>query len=184
MDAVDNSLSEIRGITQQALKEMRLLVYELRPATLEQEGLIGALQHRLDAVEGRTGVKARLLLGEMVELSEHLEEALYHITQEALNNALKHAAATRVTVRLNVDEGQQVTLEITDNGSGFDQDTLNGGGLGLVSMRERAEGLGGSITIASTPGKGTTVKVRVKNEEINNEPSRIFLSSHNFQESL
>lgn len=179
MDEVDNSLREIREITQQALKEMRLLVYELRPATLEQEGLIGALQHRLDAVEGRTGVKARLLLGEMVELDDHLEEALYHITQEALNNALKHAAATVVTVRLNVDEEQQVTLEIADNGSGFDQDTLNGGGLGLVSMRERAEGLGGTITIKSTPGEGTTVEVRVKIGETNNESSRIFLSSHN-----
>jgi signal transduction histidine kinase len=91
-----------------------------------------------------------------------VEEALYHIAQEALNNALKHAAATSVTVHVR-GEGDRVELEVVDNGTGFDLNTeRDRGGMGLVSMRERAEKLGGSLTVLSTPGEGTRVKVGVE----------------------
>ena len=86
-------LEELGKIAQQALKEMRLLVHELRPPALEQEGLVGALQQRIDAVEGRAGIQARLLVEGEVRLEPSVEEALYRIGQEALNNALKHALA-------------------------------------------------------------------------------------------
>ncbi|NIR15549.1 MAG: histidine kinase, partial [Desulfobacterales bacterium] len=76
---------------QQALKEMRLLVYELRPLALRNEGLIGALQQRLDAVERRAGIDARLIVDGEVILPSPVEENLFRIAQEALNNALKHA---------------------------------------------------------------------------------------------
>jgi signal transduction histidine kinase len=122
---------------------------------------VGALQHRLDAVEGRAGVQARLLADETLELSGAVEEELYHIAQEALNNALKHAGATAVTVQINASAGQ-VELVITYNGHGFDPAAVGQAGLGLTSMRERAAKLGGSLSIVSAPGQGATVKVSVK----------------------
>jgi signal transduction histidine kinase len=147
-------------VAQQALKEMRLLVYELRTAALETEGLVGAVQQRLDAVEKRAGVEARLVVEAMVDLPAVVEEGLYRIAQEALNNALKHAAATSVTVRINADN-EQAVLEISDNGRGFAPNEVNTGGMGLSTMRERAERLGGQFTITATPGKGTRVSVTI-----------------------
>lgn len=160
-------LGRLGETAQQALKEMRLLVYELRPMALETEGLVGALQQRLDAVEKRAGVQARLLVEvgaqsvEPLHLPAPLEEGLYRIAQEALNNALKHAAANAVVVRIHAED-DCVQLEVTDNGKGFDVAAVRDqGGLGLVSMRERAERLGGVLTILSAPGEGTTVRVNV-----------------------
>jgi signal transduction histidine kinase len=159
---VEEYLVDLGGIAQQALKEMRLLVYQLRPAILEQEGLVGALQQRLDAVERRSSIETRLLVDETLVLPTVVEEGLYRIIQEALNNTLKHASASYVTVRIYVQQGQ-VNLEVIDNGRGFDYDNMSyTGGLGLVSMKERAEKLGGSFTILSKPGEGAAVKVSLK----------------------
>jgi signal transduction histidine kinase len=162
LDRVQGYLDRLGEISQQALKEMRLLVYELRPLVLRREGLVGALQLRLDAVEKRAGVDARLLVAGEIELPAPVEEALYRIAQEALNNALKHAAPTAVTVNVQRD-GEQVMLEVTDDGRGFDPTaTTNAGGMGLVSMEERMERLGGTLEIASRPGEGTTVRVTLE----------------------
>jgi len=162
LNRVEQHLDRLGDISQQALKEMRLLVYELRPLALRREGLVGALQQRLDAVEKRAGMDARLLTEGEIELAAPVEEALYRIAQEALNNAMKHAAATSVTVRISTED-DRVTLEIVDNGRGFGpQDSGAAGGLGLVSMRERAEKLDGTVNVISAPGKGTSVQVCVK----------------------
>jgi signal transduction histidine kinase len=162
LEAVKHNLKRMGETAQQALKEMRLLVYELRPLDLEKEGLIGALHQRLSAVEGRVNIKARLVAEELVELPAPVEEELYRIAQEALNNALKHAATTSVTIYLRV-EGDQVELEVVDDGKGFDPNAASDtGGLGLISMQERAEKLNGSLAIHSIPGEGTRVKVSVK----------------------
>jgi signal transduction histidine kinase len=148
-------------IAQHALKEMRLMVHELRPPLLEQEGLVGALRQRLEAVEGRAGVRIRLLADELVSLPAPVEEGLYRIALEALNNALKHAAATSVKVYVR-SQDSGIELEIVDDGNGFDPDALDdSGGIGLSSMRERAEKLGATLAIQSTPGKGTQVLVRI-----------------------
>jgi signal transduction histidine kinase/HAMP domain-containing protein len=161
LERVEGYLTRLGEIAQQALKEMRLLVYQLRPLALQREGLVGALQQRLDAVEGRVGVEARLLAEKLVELPASVEEGLYRIAQEALNNALKHAAATSVTVYIRIED-ERVELEVVDDGQGFDPNTVSDrGGMGLASMRERAEKLGGSLTILSAPGEGTRVKVSV-----------------------
>jgi signal transduction histidine kinase len=161
LESVASYLGRLGEIAQQALKEMRLLIYELRPPALEQIGLVGALQQRLDAVEGRAGVEARLLVEEEGQLAAPVEEALYRIVLEALNNALKHAAATSVTVWIRLD-GERTELEVADNGRGFDPAAVSDkGGLGLVTMRERAERLGGTLMITSAPGEGTRVKASV-----------------------
>ncbi len=149
-------------IAQQALKEMRLLVYQLRPLVLKREGLVGALQHRLDAVEKRAGVDARLLVTGSLDLPDSMEEGLYRIAQEALNNALKHAAPNSVTLRIRA-QAHRVRLEVEDDGQGFDETTVaGGGGMGLISMRERTERMGGSFSLVSAPGEGTTVRVVVE----------------------
>jgi signal transduction histidine kinase len=98
--------------------------------------------------------------GQEVKLPADVEEALYGIAQEALNNALKHAQPSSVTVTLRM-EGR-VELEVADDGSGFDAGAVDGaGGIGLVSMQERAEKVGGTLTIHSAPGKGTRINVTI-----------------------
>jgi signal transduction histidine kinase len=165
LEDVTAPLAELGSIGQQALKEMRLLVHQLRPPVLEKEGLLGALHQRLAAVERRAGVDARLLAGDLVELPGAVEDGLYRIAHEALNNALKHASATSVTVRIEAD-AHQVEMEVRDNGQGFDMAAAGEqGGIGLSSMRERAEHLGGTCTIASVPGQGTQVRVWVRMRE-------------------
>jgi PAS domain S-box-containing protein len=162
LERVENYLARLGEAAQQSLKEMRLLVHELRPPVLGREGLVGALQQRLDAVEGRSGVETRLRMEGTLELPALVEEELYRIAQEALNNALKHAAATRVTIHIRAND-QGVELEVADNGIGFNPEAVSDkGGVGLVSMRERAERLDGLLTIFSASGEGTRVRITVQ----------------------
>jgi nitrate/nitrite-specific signal transduction histidine kinase len=166
-DAIDDGrvetsrqhLARIQDIALQVLKELRLMVYELRPHTLDEVGLEGALRERLDAVERRAGIEGQLVVEGNPELPPDVEQGLFRIAQEALNNALQHSAASSVTVRLR-DRGGSVELEVVDNGNGFDPSSVHGhGGVGLAGMRERAQALGASIEILSAPGMGTTVRV-------------------------
>jgi len=158
---VQQYLSRMGETTLQALKDMRLLIHQLHPPTLTQEGLVGALRQRLEAVERRAGVETQLLVETPLELPARVEAGLYGIAQEALNNLLKHSAATRVTVRLGADDAG-LKLEVMDNGQGFDLGSVGDqGGMGLASMQERARNLGGSLQIASRPGQGTSIKVHV-----------------------
>jgi len=155
--------TQIGETGQQALKEMRLLIHKLRPSVLAKEGLVRALQQRLNSVEGRTGVKSRLMIEGEAKLSPALEDALYHIAQEALNNALRHAMASEVTVQLAFLTGDSVMIRIEDNGRGFDPDmATDSDGMGLTSMHERAESFGGQLTIQSTSGQGSIVEARLK----------------------
>lgn len=161
LDSEDDPLTELGDIAQQALKEMRLMVHELRPPDLEEEGLLGALHQRLGAVEKRAGVEARLVAEDLVELPPDVEQGLYRIALEALNNSLKHASATSVTVRIRARDGW-AELEVEDRGLGFDIKTIESlRGLGLASMVERAEKLGGALIIDSDMGHGTRVLARV-----------------------
>lgn len=156
------TLKRLGMTAHQALKEMRLLLYELRPFTLEKVGLVGALRQRLEAVEKRAEIKTQLRADDLPELPSRVEEGLYFIAQEALNNALKHADSKKTEVNIHCDEGW-IELEVCDYGKGFmlhDQD--QGQGMGLASMKERAAALGGELLITTQPGKGTCVSVRVK----------------------
>ena len=154
-------LLRLGEISQQALREMRLLVYELRPLALSGLGLIGALQQRLDAVERRSGVEVNFSTEDEIEIPEDIEEELYRIAIEALNNALKHASPTSLTVSIRKLEKREVPcieLAIIDDGIGFNPDKNDSEvGFGLVSMRERIEKLGGELDIISAPGEGTQV---------------------------
>ena len=122
---------------------------------------MAALQARLEAVEERAGLETEFKVEGEGHLPLEIEEELYRIAQEALNNALKHAQARRITVSLRQDQ-RTVTLEIADDGIGFDPSTaLEYGGLGLDGMEERAAQLGARLTVQSRPGEGTRVTVEV-----------------------
>jgi signal transduction histidine kinase len=155
------SLTSLEATSLQALKEMRLLLYELRPEALEAEGLLRTVERRFDAVERRAGTKATVILEveDELELPPVLERELYYLAIEALNNVLKHAQATEVAVLLR-QGASHLRLAITDNGCGFDPQQVSAG-YGLGHMRERAQRLGGQLSISSAPGAGTRVEVDV-----------------------
>ena len=156
-------LREIRDSSQQTLKETRLLIFELRPPVLENEGLVPALRARLESVESRSGLKTQIYLQEVGRLRDRIESGLYGISNEVLNNILKHAHATEVRISLEKKDNK-IIMEISDNGVGFDSASLEThGGLGLKGMRERAEQFGGDLQIQSNE-KGTRVKVEVTHE--------------------
>ncbi len=140
-------LDRIDKAAQQALKEMRLLVYQLRPSDYLEEGLIGALSRRLESVEKRTNINASLVFEGEINLDESQEMALYRIAEEALNNTLKHAQASEVIIKVSgTDNG--LSLSIRDNGLGFDPEVESiKGGMGLENMTDRALALGGKFRI-------------------------------------
>jgi len=162
-NAVGRTLVHIGETTRQALREMRLFIHQLRPPELEAEGLVGALHQRLAAVEGRANIQARLLVDESVpaSLPAPVQEALYWIATEALNNTLRHARATEVTLTLREAAGQ-LSMAIVDNGSGFDPQAQDTGGMGLRNMEAYAAQIGGELHITSAPGAGARVEVTVR----------------------
>jgi signal transduction histidine kinase/ligand-binding sensor domain-containing protein len=162
-DRVAEHLQELQDTAQEALAEMRLLIFELRPPVLEELGLVAALQARLQAVEGRAGLRTEFKTNLEERLPPDVEEGLYRIALEALNNALKYAQARDIKVHLRQDEPRRMeptrlNLEIADNGVGFDLAAARErGGLGLLAMEERAAELGGRLTVESAPGSGTQI---------------------------
>jgi len=161
VDAAADNLTKLRRTARDALGQMRLLIYRLRPPILEEEGLAAALEARLETVETRAGLKTKLELTGMEELPKDVENELYSIAIEALNNTLKHANAERVSVSLSQKDGT-FNMEIADDGSGFDLDSAQeSGGLGLRGMQERVAQLGGHFKIESQPGQGTRIYVTV-----------------------
>ena len=139
---------------------MRLLLFELRPPLLQEQGLAAALQARLRAVEARAGLATAFEGDDADQLRLETERELYRVAQEALNNVLKHAHASRATVRLDVWT-DRAAREVVDDGVGFEPTLRGGGGDGLPGMRERAARLGGTLRIESAPGEGTRVRVEV-----------------------
>ena len=160
-DQVSEYLREIRDSAQQTLQETRLLIFELRPPILEQEGLASALRSRLETVESRSGLKTQIQLQELDQIPVEVEAGLYGVANEALNNILKHAHATSIKVALK-KESNKIVLEIQDNGIGFDVNAVPGG-MGLNGMKERAEQFGGDLQIQSDTN-GTRIRVEVTDE--------------------
>jgi PAS domain S-box-containing protein len=157
---VAQPIDHVMRLAEASQTEMRALIFELRPESLEMEGLVAALNRQIEAVRARHRISARTMSSAEPELPIEVKEALHRIAQEALWNTVKHARARRVDVRLKSDGGS-VVLEIADDGVGFDPDGSFPGHLGLRSMHERATGVGGSLEVISARGRGTRVIVRV-----------------------
>ena len=164
-DKVEAQLERVQSLARGALTEMRSLIFQLRPAALEEQGLAVAIQRHLDALQSREQIKIEFEQDGIGRLNHEHEQTLYRIAQEATNNIVKHAHATTAHVKLTIGE-TQATLTIEDNGTGFDQAEAalrnqERKSLGMTSMRERAELAGGQFTIESAPGRGTIVIIAI-----------------------
>jgi signal transduction histidine kinase len=158
-------IDRIDGIVAQLDKDLDVLAWDLRPASLDDRGLEGALSALLGQWSPTTSIAAEFHATLPGRLQREVESQLYRIAQEALNNVSKHSGASHVAVLLE-RRGDDVTLVIEDDGRGFDveretQARQQHGGMGLLGMRERAALIGGRVQVETAPGKGTTVFVRV-----------------------
>jgi signal transduction histidine kinase len=150
----------IMSLAQAGLAEMRALIFELRPESLENEGLIAALDKQIASTRARHGIAIEFAPAAEPECGIEVKEALYRIAQEALHNVVKHAQARCVTVRLEAFDCALV-LTVQDDGCGFDATASFPGHIGLHSMPERARKIGGDVMVESRPGDGTRVVARV-----------------------
>ncbi len=158
---VESHLEELTQLSREAMADMRLLIFELRPPILAKSGLATALQSRLESVEAKAGFKTDFDSAGSFQLSPAQESELYRIAQEALNNIVKHAQANRVTIHLTGQPGC-VRMTIEDDGVGFDPLSVeHGGGQGFRNMRERAANIGARFSFESVPGQGTKITIEV-----------------------
>jgi len=156
-------VGEAENLSYEAQQELTNLIHELRPVELEEKGLAAALEEYGSRWSRQGGIAVSTDLDGERSFPPEVEKALFRLAQEALANVSKHAEAGQVIVALACTEGA-ITLKITDDGRGFDPQAAEGQGLGLQSMRERIEGLGGALTVESAPGTGTRLIARLELE--------------------
>jgi PAS domain S-box-containing protein len=153
-------LDYVLSLAEAGLAEMRALIFELRPDALEKEGLVAALTRQATAARARHKLEVSTEFCREPTLPFAAKEALYRISQEALNNVAKHAQASQVDIHLK-DDDRGITFEVRDNGIGLDPQCEYPGHMGIQSMRERVGELGGRLEIESSPGNGTRIRVRI-----------------------
>lgn len=154
------SIEYVLTLAEAGLAEMRALIFELRPESLEQEGLVAALTKQVAVLRTRHGLSVEANLEEELSLPLEVKHTLYRVAQEALQNIVKHAHANKVVLQLT-EKANEVALEVCDNGNGFDPTRPFPGHLGLRSMRERVAKVDGTLTIKSVTGQGTHISVRI-----------------------
>jgi signal transduction histidine kinase len=162
-EAARTQLERVRALSREALDELRSLILGLRPADLEHDGLEGALRKEVAMVSRVHGIEVKLRARSVPGPDAPRDAQVLRIANEAVHNAVRHAAASRVTVDLRGDGSTLLALEVTDDGHGFDPEDpeLRSRHLGLTSMEERAAELGGRLAITSAPGGGTTVRLEL-----------------------
>ena len=160
--AASDQVARLGELAQEALEELRGLIFELRPASLEEEGLAATLRKHVDMLRRVHGRDVELRITGAARTAPETDGEVLRIAQEALNNALRHADAERIELRLQARDGR-LTLTVADDGIGFDPAApgLRARRLGLTSMEERARALGGTLAVVSRPGDGTTVTLEV-----------------------
>ncbi|MCB0173207.1 MAG: HAMP domain-containing protein [Anaerolineae bacterium] len=163
-DQVKPHLQEAEQLVREAQQELTTLILELRPAALEGQGLAKALNHYVADWSRQTKVKADIRISGERLLPLPTEQTLFRVAQEALANIARHSRATAAEIYLGW-EADEIRLVISDNGCGFNMSQVNGKGVGLQSMRERIEVLGGHFFVKSQPGVGTQVIARIVNPE-------------------
>ena len=158
---ISEPIEHILTMAEAGLAEMRALIFELRPETLENEGLVSALTKQATAIQTRHNLTVRMSLCEEPDISLDLKLLLYRVAQEGLHNVVKHARAGTIDLVLECPEGE-IRLTIRDDGCGFDP-SVPPKGLGLRSMAERVEQVSGQLLINSEPDTGTTISVILPN---------------------
>ncbi|TME05173.1 MAG: sensor histidine kinase [Chloroflexi bacterium] len=157
-DHVAEPLDYVLSLAEAGLAEMRALIFELRPESLEMEGLVSALTKQAAALQARYEIAVSTELCDEPDLPLRTKQELYRIAQEAMHNTVKHARASEVVLSLE-QTADGITMEVRDDGVGFDTTASFPGHLGLHSMRERVANLGGTFQIESTPGAGARICV-------------------------
>lgn len=160
-EASKENLAEAEQLVRQAQQELTTLIRELRPAALKGKGLAAALRECVSDWSRQSHIPAEVRIRGERPLPLPLEQALYRVAQEALTNITRHSEASLVEVEL-VWREDQISLCIADNGRGFTISSRDGKGLGLQSMRERVEALGGELDVDSKPGAGARIIARLK----------------------
>jgi signal transduction histidine kinase len=156
----DAEIAELRVVVRDIVRELRQTIYQLRANVTEDADIVEVASGYLERFADRTGIQTNWLPTSSAPLPYRIEQELWRIGQEALVNIERHSHATEVSVRWNADDGA-ARLEIVDNGVGFDMDSIAGEHYGLVGMRERADAIGGHLTIESRPEWGTRIVVEV-----------------------
>jgi len=149
----------VRELAGEALAQLRSIVFELRPADLDADGLVGTLAKHVEVLARVNGQRILFRPTGDRRVPPDVELAVFRIVQEALSNAIKHAQASKITIRLDLTDGPSAV--VADDGVGFDPSSrqIRERHLGITSMEERAAAIGASFHIESAPGRGTTVRV-------------------------
>ena len=176
VEKAKQQIAELKGLIKASLQEIRRIIFDLRPMSLDDLGLVPTLQRYSSNFTDETGIEVILdLYNPSNKLDTLIEIAVFRIIQEALNNIYKHSKATRAYINLQIDD-DKLFGKVVDNGIGFDVSELNNlkkdvkdGGFGIYSMRQRAELLKGELKIHSQPGKGTTLLLQIPIEQIKEE---------------
>jgi signal transduction histidine kinase len=160
--AAGEQVARLGELAQEALAELRELIFELRPPSLVEEGLAATLRKHVDMLRRLHGREIELRIAGGAKCAPESEADVLRVAQEALGNALRHAEAERIELRMEVRDGRLV-VTVADDGVGFDPDApgVRSRRLGLTSMEERARALGGTLAVVSRPGEGTTVTLEV-----------------------
>ncbi|MFD7600068.1 GAF domain-containing sensor histidine kinase [Streptomyces mirabilis] len=155
-------LHQVAMLAAEATEELRAAVIELRPAALDEDGLVATLRTQIQVLDRAHSARVTFAGHGVRALPAAQEEAMLRVAQEALHNALRHSGAGRVDVTLE-KRGTGTVLRVSDDGSGFEPTAVRAAGrhLGLVSMRDRSSGVGGTLSVESAPGKGTTIEMEV-----------------------
>jgi signal transduction histidine kinase len=162
-EELDESLRSVNELLDRATNELHGVIFDLRPPDLDDIGLVAAIEAYIQTIQ-RTGLSCRLeVIGPSPNLVPEVRLSFYRIAQEALHNVVRHAGADEAVVRLETTD-ELVRLTIRDNGAGFDpEEAIRPTSLGLLSMQERAESIGATLTVVSRPGGGTAVVVERQN---------------------
>jgi NarL family two-component system sensor histidine kinase LiaS len=158
-DATRGHLDQAEGLARQAQTELASIIHELRPATLRDKGLAQAIEDYVTGWSRLNDIDTDVRIQGVNTLPLEVEQTIYRVTQEALSNVARHSGATHVDVQLVCENGE-MTITIADNGKGFDINNAEGKGVGLRSMRERMDALGGGINLESAPSQGTRLSAR------------------------
>jgi two-component system sensor histidine kinase UhpB len=156
-------IAALKTLVNQAMEELLRLARQLRPASLDDLGLIAAIEGQLARFSDQTGIQTALHSeGTPEAITEDQQTVIYRVVQEALSNTAQHSGATYVDFELRVFPSHGVELRVRDNGKGFDAvNQADGGGIGLSGMAERARLVGGELTVTSSPGTGTRVRLYI-----------------------
>ncbi len=160
-EALPKELDDFKTLVRQAVADMRRFMFDLRPDSLDELGLVPTMRRYADEYQERTGIRCTFTVtGEELPIGAELSDAIFRIVQEALTNILKHARASTAGISLVIEPGR-VLLGVVDDGGGFTADAGSPAArsrLGIVGMRERALAVGGQLGVISGPGEGTRVE--------------------------